>query len=105
MHLPSHPSSSPSPYSGVCTSCKAHLEKALTATDHQQLLEAVTTAAHTESLGFSPELISNLSRLENQLSSVHTPYRVIVDGLNVARVASKHFNVMQVSGSLGAGCD
>lgn len=83
--------------SGVCTSCKAQLEKTLTATDHQQLLDAVRTAAHTESLGFSPELISNLSRLENQLSSVHTPYRVIVDGLNVARVSSKHFSVMQVS--------
>lgn len=82
--------------SGVCTSCKGHLEKALTGTEHQQLLDAVTTAVHSEGLGFSPELISMLSRLQRQLASTPTPYRVVVDGLNVSHVASKNFNAMDV---------
>ena len=88
-------STSPS-LSGFCTNCKSQLGKALTEADHQQLLEAVTDAVHSEGLGFSPELISNLSRLKQQLAANSTPYRVIVDGLNVSRIASKHFNVMHV---------
>lgn len=75
----------------------SQLEKALTEGDHQRLLEAVTAAAHSEGLGFSPELISNLTRLQQRLASMSTPYRVVVDGLNVSRVASKNFSVMQVS--------
>lgn len=80
----------------MCGSCQERLEKALTEEDHQRLLRAVTEAVHSEGLGFSPELISNLSRLQKRLASVSTPYRVVVDGLNVSRISSKNFSVMQV---------
>jgi pentatricopeptide repeat protein len=82
--------------SGVCTNCQGRLEKALTEGDHQKLLRAVNEAVHSEGLGFSPELISNLSRLQKRLSAVSSPYKVVVDGLNVSRVSSKNFSVMQV---------
>jgi hypothetical protein len=82
--------------SGECGGCQQRLEKALSEEDHQRLLQAVMKAVHSEGLGFSPELISNLSRLRQRLISVATPYRVVVDGLNVSRVSSKNFSVMQV---------
>ena len=56
---------------------------------HQQLLSAMMEAVHSEGLGFSPELISNLLRLDKMLSSVSTPFRVVIDGLTVSRVSSK----------------
>ena len=80
----------------MCGSCQEQLEKALTEEVHQRLLTAVTEAVYSEGLGFSPELISNLSRLGNKLASISTPYRVVVDGLNVSRVSSKTFSIMQV---------
>ena len=83
-------------YSGVCASCGVQLEPALTKEDHQQLLDATITAIHSQNLGFSPEIISNLSRLNTQLTDAHPPYRVIVDGLNVSRVGTKNSRVSQV---------
>ena len=76
--------------------CEGQLEKALSEETHQHLLKAVTEAVHSEGLGFSPELISNLSRLRQRLSATPTPYRVVVDGLNISRVSSKNFSAMQV---------
>ena len=85
------------PPSGVCGSCLGTLEKALSEADYRHLLEAVTDSVHAQSLSFSTELSSNLTRLHYWMASMSTPYRVIVDGLNVSHVASKNFSVVQVS--------
>ena len=87
----------PHPCSGVCATCQGTLDKALSEADHQVLLDALKKVVLSEGLGFSPELISNTSQLHQLVSSATTPYRVIVDGLNVSRMASANFNVRQVS--------
>jgi pentatricopeptide repeat protein len=83
-------------FSGVCTNCKGSLDKALTEANHLELLDALKRVVVSEGLGFSPELISNTTQLHQLLSSATTPYHVIVDGLNVSRIASANFNVRQV---------
>jgi hypothetical protein len=80
----------------VCTNCKGSLDKALTEANHLELLDALKRVVVSEGLGFSPELISNTTQLHQLLSSATTPYHVIVDGLNVSRIASANFNVRQV---------
>ena len=85
----------------MCATCQGTLSKALTKADHQELLDALKKVVMSEGLGFSPELISNTSQLHQLLSSATTPYRVIVDGLNVSRIASANFNVRQVSHWMG----
>ena len=83
--------------SRICSHCGNQLDKALSDKDHHQLLDAINNAVHSEGLGFSPELISNLSRLKQRLVSMTTPYRAVVDGLNVSHVGATSFSVMQVS--------
>lgn len=82
--------------SRICSHCGNQLDKALSDKDHHQLLDAINNAVHSEGLGFSPELISNLSRLKQRLVSMTTPYRAVVDGLNVSHVGATSFSVMQV---------
>ena len=65
--------------------------------DHYQLLDVMTKAISVEGLGFSPELMSNLSRLHERLFSTPQPYKAVVDGLNVSHRMSNAFSVMQVS--------
>ena len=87
----------------MCATCQGTLNKALSEADHQVLLEALKKVVMSEGLGFSPELISNTSQLHQLVSSATNPYHVIVDGLNVSRMASANFNVRQVSHWTGVG--